>query len=215
MAKTPRKRVPKESRTPRRASAKSLPRAEAQGRQERALADVAGVLKAIEAPAAVIGGIAVIAWGHPRFTADIDCAVAAPIASLNELLGAFEQAGVVPREPDAISFARENLVLLLRHRETGIAVDVSLAQLDFEQQALSHSINRRFGALQIPVPPITDLLIYKLIAGRPKDHEDVSALLSVARGIDAERIDATLAEFDELLDTDRRADWARLSKRSR
>jgi len=215
MAKTPRKRVPKKSRTPGRTTSKSLPRAEAQGRQERALADVARVLKTLEAPSAIIGGIAVIAWGHPRFTADIDCAVAAPIEGLNELFEAFECAGFEPRTEDALSFAKENLVVLLRHRKTGIAVDVSIAQLEFEQRALSRSVNRPFGALQIPVPPITDLLIYKLIAGRPKDHEDVSALLSVARGIDSDRIDTTLAQFDELLDTDRRADWARLSKRSR
>jgi hypothetical protein len=107
-------------------------------------------------------------------------------------------------------------VLLLRHVETGVEVDVSLAQLEFEGVALRAAVLKPFGRAKIRVPELTDLLIYKLIAGRPKDHEDVVELLALQpRAVDARRVERTLRDFDELLDTDRRGDWARLRQRTR
>lgn len=89
MAKAPRKRVPGKQGTGRRAGAKAVSRGAPKGRQHRALADVARVLEGLDRPSAIIGGIAVISWGYARFTADIDCAIAAPLEELNELYSTF------------------------------------------------------------------------------------------------------------------------------
>lgn len=217
MAKAPRKQVPRQPRATRAARSRGVPRGgQARGAQERALADVADVLEHLGRPAAIIGGIAVIAWGYARLTADIDCAIAAASTDSGEILTSFEQAGFAARNDDPVAFAKENLVLLLRHVETGVEVDVSLAQLEFEGVALRAAVLKPFGRAKIRVPELTDLLIYKLIAGRPKDHEDVVELLALQpRAVDARRVERTLRDFDELLDTDRRGDWARLRQRTR
>ena len=178
MAKTPGKGSPRKPRTRSRAGAKAVPRGGEKGRQQRALADVARVLRKLEHPSAIIGGIAVIAWGYARFTADIDCAIAAPVEELTELNAAFAAAGFEPRAADAVAFAQESLVLLLTHKDTGVAVDVSLALLAFEREALESTVARTYGDVSIQVPRLADLFIYKMIASRPKDLQDLRGLLA-------------------------------------
>jgi hypothetical protein len=90
MAKAPGKGSPRKPRKGSRARAKAVPGGRAKGRQQRALADVARVLDGLDRPSAIIGGIAVIAWGYARFTADIDCAISAPVEALTELHATFE-----------------------------------------------------------------------------------------------------------------------------
>jgi hypothetical protein len=148
--------------TSRRTGTKLVRRSAGAGnKQERALIDVTDVLEKLERPSAIIGGIAVIAWGFSRLTADIDCAIAA---------AGFESGGFEPRTKDAVAFAEQNLVLLMRHKETGVEVDASLAQLEFEGAALRAAVSRRFGRTSIRVPTVADLIIYKMVAGRPRDH---------------------------------------------
>ncbi|HEY1088287.1 MAG TPA: hypothetical protein VGE37_11350, partial [Archangium sp.] len=113
--------------------------------RDKALAALVKVLAGLDRPAAVIGGIAVIAWGFARLTADIDCAIAASTSDLKQLLARFKRGGFEARSADAIAFAEQNLVLLLRHRTTEIDIDVSLAHLDFEVEALSAAVRRPFG----------------------------------------------------------------------
>ena len=127
MAKAPRKRVPGKQRAPggARTRAASGGSKTLGTPQERALVDVAHVLDKLDRPSAVIGGIAVIAWGFARFTADIDCAVGAERGESQELLTHFERGGFEPRTDDAVAFAEQNLVLLLRHRKTGVEVDAA------------------------------------------------------------------------------------------
>ena len=211
MAKAPRKRVPGKQRPTGRARAKALSRGVQAGLpQERALADVTHVLEGLEHPFAIIGGIAVIAWGFARLTADIDCTVAAPSSESRAILKEFERGGFEARSPDPVAFAEANLVLLLRHRATGVEIDVSLAQLEFEGAALRSAVQRNFGKTRIRVPTVTDLLIYKMVAGRPKDQQDVEELLALGYDVDFERVASTLAAFDEMLDTDRKQEWLRL-----
>lgn len=212
MAKAPGKRPPRKPTARRRARPKAL-RSGKTSRQERALADVARVLGSLGQPSAVIGGIAVIAWGYARLTTDIDCAIAAPIEEVSQIADTFLGHGFEERETDAVDFAKESFVLLLRHSETGIDIDVSLAQLGFELEALEAAVPREFGAVTIPIPRVTDLLIYKLVASRPKDIQDAKALLALGHQVDASRVQKTLEAFDEVLETDRTAEWLRLRRR--
>ena len=89
-------------------------------------------------------------------------------------------------------FARERQILLLRHEPSGVDLDVSLAWLPFEVEAIRRSEPREFAGVTVPIPRADDLVIYKLVAGRPRDHEDVERLL-------------LLREFADALE-DRRAD---------
>jgi hypothetical protein len=101
-----------------------------------ALDAVRRALDEIEAPSMIIGGVAVIALGVPRLTIDIDATIAAVALDLDRLVDAFGRQGIRARIPDALAFARAQQVFLCVHEASGTPVDVSLAWLPFEDDAL-------------------------------------------------------------------------------
>lgn len=76
------------------------------------------------------------------------------------------RARIVPRIPDWNDLVEKAQVLLLVHAPTGIGIDISLAWLPFEQQALDHAEVKAFAGTSIRAVRPEDLLIYKLIAHR-------------------------------------------------
>ena len=149
----------------------------------------------------VIGGVAVIALGIPRLTVDIDATVAAADLSPERLAEALGHQGIQPRIPDAIAFARTRQVFLGVHEASGTPVDVSLAWLPFENEALRACRPCDYAGVPIRIPRPEDLLIYKLIASRPRDVEDAEGLL-VLHGatMDLGRVREVVHEFARALD---------------
>src|SRR5581483_9368379 len=86
--------------------------------------------------------------------------------------------GFVPRVPDALTFAREARVLLLRHAPTGIDVDVALGSLPFEEEALRRARAVRVARVSVPLPTPEDLIIMKAVAHRERDLLDIDGLLA-------------------------------------
>jgi hypothetical protein len=171
---------------------------------ESALADLGDALNASRADWMVIGGIAVIARGVRRMTTDIDAAVRGDQIDAAALLRVLATNGITPRIDDAESFARESLVLLLRHDATGVELDVSMTWTDFEWKAIDRASNASFGRTAVRMATPEDLIVYKVIAGRPKDLEDVTGLLVLYPDVELApirehvRVLAALAEQTEL-----------------
>lgn len=166
-----------------------------------ALRALASSLDAIGQPAMIIGGIAVIARGVPRHTIDIDATVAAADLDLDVALDAFATHGIVPRIPDALTFAREHQVLLLRHSPTGTPLEVSLAWLPFELEALDHATVVDFGGVRIRVATPEDLIVLKAVAWRDRDRGDIERLLLLhAADVDLERVRGLVAAFAEAIE---------------
>jgi hypothetical protein len=162
------------------------------GRGERglegALAALATALGTIGAPWMIIGGPAVIARGVRRMTTDIDAAVRGDAVRVDQLLDAFARSGIEPRIDDAAAFARRNLVLLLRHRATGVELDVSLSWTAFEHDALASATPARFGTVRVPMATAEALVVFKSLAARPQDIEDATTLLLLHPEIDLARV---------------------------
>jgi hypothetical protein len=174
---------------------------------EDALAALARALDEAGAPWMVIGGIAVIAHGVRRFTTDIDAAVLGDAIAIDRLLETLARHGIVPRIADAAAFAQQNLVLLVRHAPTGVDLDVSQAWSPFEHEALAARKKTKFGRVRAPMSVPDDLVVFKAIAGRPKDIEDAEALLLLHPHIDVHRARdrvvelAAMAEAPELVES--------------
>lgn len=150
-----------------------------------------------------IGGVAVIAHGIDRFTADIDATLSSR-DSPEQLLRVFRRHDIGARIRGAAAFARKAHVLLLRHRPTGVDLDVSLAKLQFEDEAIAFHERKRFASETIPVARPEDLLVFKLIAGRPQDIDDAGKLYDLhAARIDSKRTRQILEEFSGLLEDPR------------
>ncbi len=142
-----------------------------------ALRDLMAVIRT-DHPGMVIGGMAVIALGYPRATTDIDVAILVrSLGEIDPLFARLQAAGLAPRINDAVGFARANHVLLMRHSASHIDVDISLATLQFEEEAVTHRQFVDFAGVPIAVPRLEDLLIYKMVASRPQDLRDVEELL--------------------------------------
>jgi hypothetical protein len=114
---------------------------------------------------------------------------------------------------DAVAFAASTLVLLLRHKTTQVEFDVSFAWSSFEHEALAAATLEAFGRVDVPVARSEDLIIYKLIAGRPKDHDDIAALTAIDPTVSIERIHRRARELEELIDEGREVQMPPPAKR--
>jgi hypothetical protein len=144
----------------------------------RTLLDIAGLLVKEKIPFALIGGIAVGLRGEPRFTADVDLVIGADIDQALSFLGGLEDSRFEPLFPDAPDVVRSAFLLPLRHKETGIKVDLALGLTGLERQLLDRAEGLRLGGLSIPVATAEDLILLKVIAERPRDIEDVRRIVA-------------------------------------
>ncbi len=152
-------------------------------------------------PGMIIGGMAVIALGFPRTTVDIDATVRATLDDLDSLVRRCESAGIEPRVAGAVDFAKVRRVLLMKHRDSGVEVDISLAALPFEEEAIAHRRMIDIGGLRMAIPRVDDLLVYKMVASRPQDLRDVEELLlRYVNAVDLPRVRRLIGEFSEVLE---------------
>jgi hypothetical protein len=146
----------------------------------------------------VIGALAVHRWGEPRATSDADFSALAPYGEerpvIDALLNRFEA-----RRPDARTFALANRVLLLK-TPGGVDIDVALAAFPFEIEALDMASSWAIvPELLLRTCPAEHLVVYKLVAGRPRDLVDVESIVRrQGDRLDVERIRRWGREFAEL-----------------
>lgn len=148
----------------------------------------------------IIGGVAASILGKPRLTADADAMLLLSIEQIPGLIEVAAQAGLVPRLEDVEEFARNNRVVLLRHEESGINVDISLGLLPFEVEAVERSREYEAEGFQIRLPTPEDLIILKAVAHRPKDMLDIEAVIASQDELDEVRIGFWVKQFAELLE---------------
>lgn len=148
----------------------------------------------------VIGGVATSILGKPRLTADADALILLSTEDIPYLLQRARAEGLVPRLPDVEQFAQRNRVVLLRHEESGIDVDISLGLLPFEVETVERSQVYQAGSLRVRLPTPEDLIILKAVAHRPKDLLDIEALVTTRQDLDYERIKFWVQQFAELLE---------------
>ena len=148
-----------------------------------------------------------IARGVQRLTRDIDVAIAGADGSVPALAAELQDHGIVPRIADAVAFAQENQVLLMRHQATAVDIDVSLAWLPFELEALAAASPESLAGVRIAIAQPEDLIIFKAVAWRPQDQQDVERLVALyGSRIDLQRIRRHVRELGEALEVDRLRD---------
>lgn len=149
----------------------------------------------------LFGAQAVIYWGRPRLSADVDITVLLPIGEARGLAAALREAGFSPLVEEVEEFVERTRVLPLEHRPTGLPVDIVFGGPGFEAEFLERAVPVEIGGEQVPIITPEDLLVTKILAGRPKDIEDARGILAV-RGpaLDLERTRSLLTILESALD---------------
>jgi hypothetical protein len=149
----------------------------------------------------LFGAQAVAAFGLPRLTADVDVTVEASVEDVGPLVDMLERAGFTLRVPDAAAFARRTRVVPVAHRGSGFPVDVVIAGPGLEEEFLGRAVALDLEGSVVPVISPEDLLVTKILAGRPRDMDDARGVLR-ERGdeLDIARVREVLELLEEALD---------------
>lgn len=162
------------------------------------LTDVAAVLGKRAHRWYLFGAQAVVLWGAPRLTADVDLTVELDPSEAPSFVSEMERAGFQLRIQDPTAFVARTRVLPFLHRASGMPVDIVLAGPGLEELFLERSLPVTIGGVEIPVISPEDLIVAKVLAGRTKDLEDVRGILSERR-LDLAQIRDTLRLLEEAL----------------
>ena len=148
---------------------------------QQTLVDAVKFLDAERVPYALIGGLAVSLRGQPRMTADVDMVILADVPRALALVRALEVSNFKPLFDGVAEVVQKAFILPLRHRVTNVKVDLALGLSGFERQTLARAERLPLAGAEIAVATAEDLLIMKVLAGRPQDDQDVQGLV-IAQG---------------------------------
>ncbi len=148
-----------------------------------------------------IGGLAVLRWGEPRETANVDLTLLTGFGGeepfVRTLLGHYE-----PRIPNALDFALSKRVLLAR-TPSGVGLDIALGGLPFEETVVARSSLFTFSPqILLRTCSAEDLVVLKAFAARAKDWLDVEGIVIRQAGkLDWTYVFSQLAPLAELKET--------------
>jgi len=150
-------------------------------------------------PGVVIGGVAASILGRPRMTRDIDALILLEEKYWEEFLLDGEKFGFIPRLSDCVNFAKTSRVLLVRHKPSGIDVDITFGALAFEKEAITHAVWLEIKKIRLPLPVPEDLIVMKAIAHRPRDLADIESILDVHPKLNLRRVRQWVREFSNAI----------------
>ncbi|MBI2444281.1 MAG: nucleotidyltransferase family protein [Candidatus Magasanikbacteria bacterium] len=150
---------------------------------------IANILQRLGIPYLVTGGIAVLVWGRPRFTADIDIVIELGQTSADQLaeaLQALGATGYLDRED-----MRRAMIPGVRLNEfnfidgnTGVKVDFWTLQSNFDRQRLTRRVAREILGQPIYFSSPEDLILSKLLwhqqSSSSRQWEDVQSIIRIS-----------------------------------
>lgn len=171
-----------------------------------ALRSIAGALDERGHPWALIGGLAVSVRAEPRFTRDIDLAVAvADDASAEALVSSLQAAGYTLRlSLEQAALNRLATVRLLPPGEDsyGVVIDLLFASSAIESEICAEAEQVEVvPGLLVPVARTGHLVATKLLAlapDRPQDETDLRALLTDISPRDLARAVSAVERIEQL-----------------
>jgi len=92
------------------------------------------------------------------------------------------------------------MVLPTLHEKSGIRVDFIFSHSTYEQQAIQNANKVRLGSTDVFFASLEDVIIHKIIAGRPRDMEDIRSVILKNPDFNLGYIKRWLTEFDASLE---------------
>jgi Nucleotidyltransferase of unknown function (DUF6036) len=178
------------------------------------LADLAAALEGAGAAWYLFGAQAAILHGAARLSADVDVTVRLPDGMSNEdLTRQIEGHNFQPRVGDPLFIERTRVIPFI-HVPTAMPVDVVLAGPGIEDQFFARALVREVEEVRIRLASPEDLIVMKVLAGRPKDLEDVESIVAAYAGrLEVDYIERTLDLLERALSqSDLLPEWRRIAR---
>lgn len=147
-------------------------------------------------PYALMGGMAVPVWGIPRATYDIDVVLSVDEEGLRRFITLAVSEGFRVDPPhdsgfrDVLDGMEKIRIEWWTQESRRVEVDVFLVTTAYQEAAFSRRCRVQFDGRQVWVLSAADLVLHKLVAGRPKDLADIQNILAIQGIPDAQYLDA-------------------------
>jgi predicted nucleotidyltransferase len=167
---------------------------------QKLLENIADELSSQQIPYMIIGGQAVLLYGEPRLTKDIDITLGIGIEGFKRIARVVHNLRFKMLVEDPEDFVKETMVLPTLHENSGIRVDFIFSFSAYEHQAIQNARPVKMGSIDVFFASLEDLIIHKIIAGRPRDLEDVRSVILKNPDYMLDYIKKWLTEFDAALE---------------
>lgn len=144
---------------------------------ETLLGQIARGLDSRGIPYMLVGGQAVLLYGEPRLTRDVDVTLGVGPDHLPQLLDMARESGWSVLVDSPADFVSKTLVLPCQEPKSGIRVDLIFSFSPYERQAIQRARVVAVAGSDVRFASVEDLIIHKIVAGRPRDLEDVRSIL--------------------------------------
>jgi len=149
----------------------------------------------------VFGGQAVVAYGRPRMTADVDVALDADGLTNTSIVRLLRDDGFSTRIALDDNFLSTARLLPMVHLATAMPADLVIVQPGLQQEFLARSRAVDVGGVEVPMISPEDLIASKILAARRKDLEDArGVLLERWESLDFEHLHAVVERLDVVLE---------------
>jgi predicted nucleotidyltransferase len=166
---------------------------------QKILKRVARELKKASIPYMVIGGQAVLLYGEPRLTRDIDITLGIGVSELRRIKKVLPAMGLKVLVKKVQEFVERTMVLPTKDRESDIRVDFIFSFSPYERQAIGRARDIKVGGSQVKFASLEDVVVHKVVSARPRDLEDIKSILVKNPKYDSDYISGWLKEFDQSL----------------
>ncbi len=169
---------------------------------KKLIAKVARNLSEEQIPYIIIGGQAVLIYGEPRQTRDIDITLGVDIDQKEKVLNLIRKAGLEALPENCEEFIDRTYVLPCLELKSHLRIDFIFSHSEYEKVALNRTNKISINDTPVCFASPEDLIIHKIIAGRSRDLEDVRTVLVKQKELDVEYIEKWLNEFDKSVAAD-------------
>jgi hypothetical protein len=159
------------------------------------------LLNSKQIESAAIGALAVAAWGVARLTSDVDVKVLIQRDETELLWSTLKERYTLLLQDDPAWQVKQSGLLFLRDA-SGHRIDVMLCDTSFDVAAIKRAqdLEVRPG-LVVRVCSPEDLIVYKLVSTRARDHEDAQNVIRrQAHCLDENYVVGWLQQFEAALD---------------
>lgn len=140
-------------------------------------------LESLGIPRALMGGVALAVWNHPRATRDVDLLIGVDRSSVQSVIDQLQSHGCRPKRTPPLLEVGSHSFLQFLYSPPGefydVQFDLLLAESDLEKSAITRRITYSLPGIgsSIDVLRCDDLILLKLNAGRTIDRADAAMLL--------------------------------------